>query len=76
MQIDQKEYVTPLYRQLSRLCTDKNSSHTELALKCLSLAFLKRREYSTVRVAAFKASSKATKARVHSEKDMEKCLER
>mmetsp|Transcript_20677 Transcript_20677/g.30446 ORF Transcript_20677/g.30446 Transcript_20677/m.30446 type:complete len:548 (+) Transcript_20677:28-1671(+) len=53
MQIDQKEYVTPLYRQLSRLCTDKNSSHTELALKCLSLAFLKRREYSTVRVAAF-----------------------
>ena len=39
---------------LVRLTTDGNSAeHTEIAIKCLTAAFLKRREYSTVRVAAF-----------------------
>lgn len=37
-----------------RLCTEANDkNHTELALQCLNAAFLKRREYSTVRIAAF-----------------------
>lgn len=54
LQIDQKEYVSPLYSQLPRLITEGNSSvNTDLALKCLHLAFMKRKEYSTVRLAAF-----------------------
>ena len=54
MQIDQKEYVTPLYGLLPRLCSEGDSvRHTELALKCLYVAFLKRREHSNVRAAAF-----------------------
>lgn len=54
MQIDVKEYVTPLYSQIPRLGTEENSrSNTEIALQCLTAAFIKRREYSTVRIAAF-----------------------
>ena len=49
LKIDQKEYITPLYSQLSRL----TSEETELALQCLSAAFLKRREYSVIRLASF-----------------------
>jgi len=37
-----------------RLCTEVNGrNHTDLALQCLNAAFIKRREYSTVRIAAF-----------------------
>lgn len=37
-----------------RLATGTSSrQHTEIALKCLDAAFIKRREYSTVRIAAF-----------------------
>lgn len=37
-----------------RLCTEGNGrNHTDLALRCLNAAFIKRREYSTVRIAAF-----------------------
>jgi nucleolar complex protein 3 len=54
MQIDVKEYVTPLYSQIARLGTEENSkANTEIALQCLTSAFIKRREYSTVRIAAF-----------------------
>ena len=54
LQIDQKEYVSPLYSQLPRLITDgNNSENTDLAIRCLHSAFIKRKEYSTVRVAAF-----------------------
>lgn len=54
LQIDQKEYVSPLYGQLPRLITEgHDSTNTELALKCLHAAFIKRKEYSTVRIAAF-----------------------
>ncbi|MGK3736405.1 MAG: nucleolar complex protein 3 [Bacillariaceae sp.] len=54
MQIDQKEYITPLYSQLARVGTEGSSRKiTELLLRCLTAAFIKRREYSTVRVAAF-----------------------
>lgn len=54
MQIDQKEYITPLYSQLARIGTEENSkANTEKMLKCLTAAFIKRREYSMVRVAAF-----------------------
>mmetsp|Transcript_23176 Transcript_23176/g.54804 ORF Transcript_23176/g.54804 Transcript_23176/m.54804 type:complete len:628 (+) Transcript_23176:149-2032(+) len=54
MQIDQKEYISPLYRQLFRVGTEENSQKiTQLLLECLNAAFVKRREYSTVRVAAF-----------------------
>mmetsp|Transcript_19234 Transcript_19234/g.28325 ORF Transcript_19234/g.28325 Transcript_19234/m.28325 type:complete len:657 (-) Transcript_19234:37-2007(-) len=54
LQIDQKEYVSPLYSQLPRLVSERNdSTNTELALKCLYFAFIKRKEYSNVRVAAF-----------------------
>jgi nucleolar complex protein 3 len=54
LQIDQKEYVSPLYGQLPRLITEGHeSTNTELALKCLHAAFIKRKEYSTVRIAAF-----------------------
>lgn len=54
LQIDVKEYVTPLYSQLARLGTEENSrTNTDIALQCLNAAFMKRREYSTVRIAAF-----------------------
>mmetsp|Transcript_15640 Transcript_15640/g.17849 ORF Transcript_15640/g.17849 Transcript_15640/m.17849 type:complete len:655 (+) Transcript_15640:109-2073(+) len=54
LQIDQKEYVSPLYSQLPRLITEgSDSEYTELALKCLNNAFIRRKEYSMVRVAAF-----------------------
>ena len=54
MQIDQKEYITPLYSQLARVGSEGSSRKiTELLLRCLTAAFIKRREYSTVRVAAF-----------------------
>lgn len=54
MQIDQKEYIAPLYRQLFRVGTEENSRKTtRILLQCLTAAFVKRREYSTVRVAAF-----------------------
>jgi nucleolar complex protein 3 len=54
MQIDVKEYITPLYSQLARLGTEEHSrTNTGIVLRCLSAAFIKRREYSTVRVAAF-----------------------
>lgn len=37
-----------------RLCTEGNGQkHTDLALQCLNAAFINRREYSTVRIAAF-----------------------
>eukprot|EP00339_Tiarina_fusa_P025998 CAMPEP_0117081872 /NCGR_PEP_ID=MMETSP0472-20121206/57680_1 /TAXON_ID=693140 ORGANISM="Tiarina fusus, Strain LIS" /NCGR_SAMPLE_ID=MMETSP0472 /ASSEMBLY_ACC=CAM_ASM_000603 /LENGTH=585 /DNA_ID=CAMNT_0004809931 /DNA_START=47 /DNA_END=1799 /DNA_ORIENTATION=- len=54
MQIDVKEYITPLYSQLPRLgCEENSRTNTDTALQCLSAAFIKRREYSNVRVAAF-----------------------
>lgn len=54
MKIDQKEYILPLYRQLPRLCSAENNiRHTDIMIQCLTAAFVKRREYSTVRVAAF-----------------------
>lgn len=55
LQIDQKEYVNPLYHQLPRLAmtTEDNIHTTQLALKCLYVAFIKRKEHSTIRVAAF-----------------------
>lgn len=54
MKIDQKEYIMPLYSQLPRLCTDSNSQqYTGILLECLNSAFVKRREFSTVRIAAF-----------------------
>jgi len=54
MQIDQKEYITPLYSQIPRVGTEENSLKiTQLLLRCLTAAFIKRKEYSTVRVAAF-----------------------
>jgi nucleolar complex protein 3 len=54
MQIDQKEYITPLYTQLPRLVTQSSSrKSTDSLLKCLDAALIKRREYSTTRVAAF-----------------------
>eukprot|EP00551_Chaetoceros_affinis_P004179 CAMPEP_0203683460 /NCGR_PEP_ID=MMETSP0090-20130426/47534_1 /ASSEMBLY_ACC=CAM_ASM_001088 /TAXON_ID=426623 /ORGANISM="Chaetoceros affinis, Strain CCMP159" /LENGTH=597 /DNA_ID=CAMNT_0050552607 /DNA_START=2104 /DNA_END=3894 /DNA_ORIENTATION=- len=54
LQIDQKEYISPLYSQLPRLVTEGNDSHnTDLALKCLHAAFIRRKEYSNTRVAAF-----------------------
>lgn len=49
LKIDQKEYITPLYTQLPRLTSDE----TEVALQCLAAAFLKRREYSVLRIASF-----------------------
>jgi nucleolar complex protein 3 len=54
MPIDQKEYIAPLYSQLPRLCTEEHNPRvTDVAVECLNAAFIKRREFSTVRVAAF-----------------------
>lgn len=54
LQVDQKEYVSPLYSQLPRLISEgHDSTNTDLALRCLNSAFMKRKEYSTIRVAAF-----------------------
>ena len=54
MKIDPKEYIVPLYSQLPRLTTEAHSrQHTDLVMQCLNIALIQRREYSTVRVAAF-----------------------
>lgn len=54
MQIDQKEYITPLYSQLARVGREESDRKiTKILLQCLTAAFIKRREYSMVRVAAF-----------------------
>ena len=54
MQIDQKEYITPLYSQLARVGKEENNRKiSKILLQCLTAAFIKRREYSMVRVAAF-----------------------
>mmetsp|Transcript_17399 Transcript_17399/g.49076 ORF Transcript_17399/g.49076 Transcript_17399/m.49076 type:complete len:612 (-) Transcript_17399:255-2090(-) len=55
MNIDIKEYIAPLYKQITRLVTESNSSkaNTDIVLDCLAAAFLKRREYSMTRVSAF-----------------------
>lgn len=54
MQIDQKEYITPLYSQLARLVTEEcTKKNTMIMMQCLTMAFIKRKEYSTVRVASF-----------------------
>lgn len=54
MQIDQKEYITPLYSQLARVVTETSSrKNTDILLQCLTSAFIKRKEYSTIRVASF-----------------------
>lgn len=61
MKIDQKEYIVPLYNQLPRLCSEQNSTtNTDTVIKILNMAFVKRREYSTVRVAAFMKQLLAT----------------
>lgn len=53
LQIDQKEYITPLYTQITRLISNNARTTVPATLNCLTLAFLKRREYSTVRTAGF-----------------------
>ena len=54
MKIDPKEYLMPLYNQIPRICSPTASEkYTDLLLQCLTTAFIKRREYSNVRVAAF-----------------------
>jgi nucleolar complex protein 3 len=54
MKIDPKEYIMPLYNQIPRICSVAASEkYTDLLLQCLTMAFIKRREYSNVRVAAF-----------------------
>eukprot|EP00547_Thalassionema_nitzschioides_P015044 CAMPEP_0194238504 /NCGR_PEP_ID=MMETSP0158-20130606/5237_1 /TAXON_ID=33649 /ORGANISM="Thalassionema nitzschioides, Strain L26-B" /LENGTH=584 /DNA_ID=CAMNT_0038972775 /DNA_START=24 /DNA_END=1775 /DNA_ORIENTATION=- len=53
LKIDQKEYITPLYTQLSRVSVGCNRPIIQTALSCLELAFIKRREYSSVRIASF-----------------------
>ena len=52
LKIDQKEYVVPLYSQIPRI-TSAPGKHVEILLKCLTAAFLKQKEYTNVRVAAF-----------------------
>jgi len=49
LQVDYKEYLIPLYAQVLRV----NSSTCKVLQECLRMAFLDRREYSNVRVAAF-----------------------
>mmetsp|Transcript_2935 Transcript_2935/g.3335 ORF Transcript_2935/g.3335 Transcript_2935/m.3335 type:complete len:249 (-) Transcript_2935:133-879(-) len=54
LKIDQKEYITPLYSQLKRLCTeDRDRICVKIVLRCLDTSFLKRREFSKVRLASF-----------------------
>lgn len=54
LQIDQKEYISPIYNLLPHLIHEtSDSGNTDLAIRCLHAAFIKRKEYSTVRVAAF-----------------------
>lgn len=58
LKIDQKEYIVPLYQQIPRLIEESNSSdrrhnYTDLVMQCVTAAFVKRREFSVVRLAAF-----------------------
>ena len=51
--IDEKDYVNHLYVQLQRLASSNNSMHVPTAIKCLESAFIRRRETSRIRSAAF-----------------------
>lgn len=53
--IDRKEYLLPLYNQLPRLiCNGPNSrENCQLAMRCLTVALLKRKDYSTDRITSF-----------------------
>ena len=58
LKIDQKEYIVPLYQQIPRLIedsktSDKEQKYTDLAIQCITAAFIKRREFSVVRLVAF-----------------------
>eukprot|EP00977_Amphora_coffeiformis_P013022 scaffold3337_cov169-Amphora_coffeaeformis.AAC.32 len=58
LKIDQKEYIVPLYQQIPRLIEESNTSdskhnYTDLVIQCVTAAFIKRREFSVVRLAAF-----------------------
>ena len=53
LQIDPKDYISPLFAQLPRLCSLNDSQYANLALKCMDTAFIRRRDYSLARVAAF-----------------------
>ena len=58
LKIDQKEYIVPLYQQIPRLIEESKSSgtkhdYTALVVQCVTSAFLKRREFSVVRLASF-----------------------
>jgi nucleolar complex protein 3 len=54
LKVDVKDYIVPLYSQLPRFISEDHSlKHTESLLKCLNSAFMKHREFSTVRLAAF-----------------------
>lgn len=54
LKIDQKEYIMPLYQQIPRLIEESNGQRfTDLVMECVTAAFLKRREFSIVRLAAF-----------------------
>jgi nucleolar complex protein 3 len=54
LKIDQKEYIMPLYSHIPRLSSDENSvHHTDTMIRCLTYAFIKRREHSTTRIASF-----------------------
>jgi nucleolar complex protein 3 len=54
MQIDVKEYISPLYTQLTRLATENScEGNTKIMLRCLDFALIRRRELSKVRIAAF-----------------------
>jgi nucleolar complex protein 3 len=55
LKIDVKEYILPLYHQIPRLITASKTpnNYTDLVIQCCTAAFLKRREYSSIRMAAF-----------------------
>jgi len=53
LEIDMKEFIVPLYNQITRFSTECNSIQTPLLIQCLTQTFLKRREYSIPRLIAF-----------------------
>jgi nucleolar complex protein 3 len=53
LQIDDKDFLQHLYRQLPKLIDSANRGYVPLALECIDVAFIKRREHSPTRSAAF-----------------------
>lgn len=53
LQMDDSHFLAYLFKLIPRLANQENDQHVGLAMMCLQIAFVKRREHSMERVSAF-----------------------